>query len=210
MCRRPWRGRNATVAAGDRGQEERVRRRAVRRVDLDLADVVEQRVEPGAAEDADLRLVCHGADSRCRVGPARSGYDEARAAPPRTTDDRPADRTRRRRTPSTGAAARRPADRPPSRGRSSSGWRTSGSEARGRGREVRPRGRGRRASAGRRTRPSSAPRTPRRASGASSSSRSGSGSSPTSRSGRHAGDPVARPLAARPDRPRPRGPRSAG
>src|SRR6185437_1026916 len=35
----------------------RVGRRAVGRVDLDLADVVEERVETGAAEDADLRAI---------------------------------------------------------------------------------------------------------------------------------------------------------
>ena len=49
------------AATADRGQEERVGRRAVRRVDLDLADVVEQRVEPRTAEHADLRLVSHAA-----------------------------------------------------------------------------------------------------------------------------------------------------
>ena len=42
-------------AAGDVGQEERVRRRAVGRIDLDLAHVLEQRVEARAAEHADLR-----------------------------------------------------------------------------------------------------------------------------------------------------------
>ena len=48
------------AALADRSQEERVGRRAVRRVDLDLADVVEQRVEARTAEHADLRQVHHG------------------------------------------------------------------------------------------------------------------------------------------------------
>ena len=43
--------------AGDLGEEERIRRRAVRRVDLDLAHVVEERVEARTSEDPDLRRV---------------------------------------------------------------------------------------------------------------------------------------------------------
>ena len=61
VWRRPWRGRKATVAPADVGQEQAVRRRAVRRVDLDLADVVEERVEARTAEHPDLRLARHAA-----------------------------------------------------------------------------------------------------------------------------------------------------
>ena len=47
------------TAAGDLGQEDRIGGRAVRRVHLDLAHVVEKGVEPRASEDADLRGVRH-------------------------------------------------------------------------------------------------------------------------------------------------------
>ena len=47
-------------AAADLADHDRRRRLAVRRVDLDLVDDVEERVEPRAAEDADLRFR-HGA-----------------------------------------------------------------------------------------------------------------------------------------------------
>src|SRR5262249_45304377 len=47
--------------------DERRRRFAVRRLDLDLLDVVEERVEARAAEDPDLRLR-HARESRSRGG----------------------------------------------------------------------------------------------------------------------------------------------
>ena len=52
---------------GDVGQEDRIRRRAIRRVDLDLADVVEERVEARPPEDPDLRRV--SAHARLRPSP---------------------------------------------------------------------------------------------------------------------------------------------
>ena len=52
---RPCRGRNATRVPPTSPMNEPVGRRAVRRVDRDLLDVVEERVEAGAAEDADGR-----------------------------------------------------------------------------------------------------------------------------------------------------------
>ena len=57
------------------GEEDRIRRRAVRRIDLDLAYVVEERVEARAPEHSDLRGVRHDRlrlvsfappDARCR------------------------------------------------------------------------------------------------------------------------------------------------
>src|SRR5205814_6803100 len=54
----PGQERDPAVRHG--GEEERVRRGAVRSVDLDLADVVEERVEARTTEDADLGLVRHG------------------------------------------------------------------------------------------------------------------------------------------------------
>ena len=47
------------LPASDRREEEAVGRRPVRRVDLDLAHVLEQRVEPRPTEDADLCLLRH-------------------------------------------------------------------------------------------------------------------------------------------------------
>ena len=69
-----------------------VGRRSVRRVDLDLADVVEQRVEARAAEHADLRLVRQRSSSIlavCRRSvPAVGGTDHRRptTSPPWTAD----------------------------------------------------------------------------------------------------------------------------
>jgi hypothetical protein len=53
-------GDEGDAAAADLAEHERVARRAVRRLDDDLARVVEEGVEPGAADDADVRLLlCH-------------------------------------------------------------------------------------------------------------------------------------------------------
>ena len=51
------------AAVADHRQEEGVRRWAIRRVDLDLADIVEERIEAAAAEHADLRQIHHARTS---------------------------------------------------------------------------------------------------------------------------------------------------
>src|SRR5439155_17311776 len=61
--------RHPTVA--DRADGQRSRRRPVRRVDLDLLPVVQERIEPGAAEDPDANPI------ECRLAQAeRSLADE--------------------------------------------------------------------------------------------------------------------------------------
>src|ERR1019366_6154253 len=80
-----WRqGMASTVArqecdrtTGDIGQEVTVGRRAVRGVDLHLSNVVEERIEARASEDADLRPVSHATSlSRCPINATRGARSE--------------------------------------------------------------------------------------------------------------------------------------
>ena len=110
VWRRPWRGQERHPPARDGGQEHAVGRRSVGRVDLRLADVVEQRVEPRSAEDADLREIRHQpppsmpAHSRMgRRGPRMAGMtDDDRDRRPR-----PERLLARRLAPPRGRAVRR-------------------------------------------------------------------------------------------------------
>jgi hypothetical protein len=52
-------GQERHPAAGHLADGDRVARRAERRVDLDLFGVFQELVKTGAADDGDLRQVCH-------------------------------------------------------------------------------------------------------------------------------------------------------
>ena len=89
VWRRPWRGRKATLRPATSARKIESDGGAVRGVHLDLADVVEERVEARSSEDADLRRVRHAdlhpfADSGLPSAPrtiATDGTDSRRTAP---------------------------------------------------------------------------------------------------------------------------------
>jgi len=72
----PVAGQEGHPPTGHLGEEERVGRRTVRGVHLDLAYIVEERVEAGAAEHADLRCIRAG-HAFLRAGPSGLGPQRA-------------------------------------------------------------------------------------------------------------------------------------